>query len=167
MAIKFGTSGWRAIIAEEFTFSNVRGVAEAIARYLQPLKEGTAETGVASEPLPKILVGYDTRFLSRAFAEEVARVFLAHDFRVDLCSGPTPTPTIAYEVIRDKGRSFRGAVNITASHNPPEYNGIKFSSSDGAPALTEVAPATTEGIIQKGRGILQRPTEYPPECRPS
>jgi phosphomannomutase len=108
MAIKFGTSGWRAIIAEELTFSNVRRVAEAIARYLQPLKEGTVETGVASEPLPKILVGYDTRFLSRAFAEEVARIFLAHDFRVDLCTGPTPTPTIAYEVIRDKRRPFRG-----------------------------------------------------------
>jgi phosphoglucomutase len=143
MAIRFGTSGWRAIIAEEFTFSNVRRVAEAIARYLESLPMRSAADHAARL---RILVGYDTRFLSRRFAEEAARVFLAHDVEVHLCDAPTPTPTIAYEVIRDKRRPMAGAVNITASHNPPEYNGIKFSSSDGAPALPEVTRAI-ESIV--------------------
>ncbi|MFI5174696.1 MAG: phosphoglucomutase/phosphomannomutase family protein [Terriglobia bacterium] len=141
-AIKFGTSGWRAIIAEEFTFANVRRVVEAIARYVEA--SGVPSPGETRPPggtrLP-ILVGYDTRFLSRAFAEEAARIFLAHDFEVHLCNAPTPTPTIAYEILKDKRRPMAGAVNLTASHNPPEYNGIKFSSSDGAPALPEVTHA--------------------------
>lgn len=134
MAIKFGTSGWRAIIAEEFTFSNVRRVVEAIARYLLSLNLPRTEHGAVA----RVLVGYDTRFLSRTVAEEATRILLAHNFQVDFCDVPAPTPTIAYEVIRDKRRPMAGALNITASHNPPEYNGIKFSSSDGAPALPEV-----------------------------
>ena len=144
MAIKFGTSGWRGIIADELTFANVRRVAEGIARYV----EGTRPSAPAGAAPPlAILVGYDTRFLSRAFAEEVARVFLTHDFHVDLCAVPTPTPTIAYEVVKDKRMALAGAVNVTASHNPPEYNGIKFSASDGAPALPEVTRAI-ESIVE-------------------
>jgi alpha-D-glucose phosphate-specific phosphoglucomutase len=142
MAIKFGTSGWRAVIAEEFTFANVRRVMEAIARYLESSgrspRENVSSGGGSGL---SILVGYDTRFLSRAFAEEAARIFLAHDFEVHLCGAPTPTPTIAYEILKNKRRPMAGAVNLTASHNPPEYNGIKFSSSDGAPALPEITRA--------------------------
>lgn len=147
MAIKFGTSGWRAIIAEEFTFANVRRVVEAIARYLH------RQNGSSGEKMPAlpILIGYDTRFLSRSFAEEATRIFLAHDFRVHLCVAPMPTPTLAYEVIRDRRHPLAGAVNFTASHNPPEYNGIKFSSSDGAPALPEV----TQAIESLAEGILE------------
>ena len=142
MAIKFGTSGWRAVIAEEFTFANVRRVVEAIARYIESSGRSPRVKVAPGEGsgLP-ILVGYDTRFLSREFAEEAARIFLAHDFEVHLCSAPTPTPTIAYEILKNKRRPMAGAVNLTASHNPPEYNGIKFSSSDGAPALPEVTRA--------------------------
>ena len=143
MAIHFGTSGWRAIIADEFTFANVRRVIEAIARYLESTEQRAVQenTGSENEFGLRILVGYDTRFLSRAFAEEAARIFLAHNFQVNFCDSPTPTPTIAYEILKDKRRPMAGAVNITASHNPPEYNGIKFSSSDGAPALPEVTRA--------------------------
>ncbi|MDD5541883.1 MAG: phosphoglucomutase/phosphomannomutase family protein [Acidobacteriia bacterium] len=138
MALRFGTSGWRGIIAEEVTFANVRLVVEAIARYLQ----GTS--GAAG----RVIIGYDTRFLSRAFAEEAARTLLAHNVRVDLCHAPTPTPTIAYGVIHDKRATVSGALNITASHNPPEYNGIKFSSSDGGPALPQVTHAI-ETVLEK------------------
>jgi phosphoglucomutase len=141
-AIRFGTSGWRAIIADQFTFANVRRVVEAIARYVETSRESSLRNIEPLKGIPlRILVGYDTRFLSRAFAEEAARIFLAHDFEVHLCNAPTPTPTIAYEILKDKRRPMAGAVNLTASHNPPEYNGIKFSSSDGAPALPEVTRA--------------------------
>lgn len=148
MEIKFGTSGWRAVIAEEFTFANVRRVVEAIARYVEssshPLYKKGGPGGGSGPP---ILVGYDTRFLSRSFAEEAARIFLAHGFEVHLCNAPTPTPTIAYEILKNKRRPLAGAVNVTASHNPPQYNGIKFSSSDGAPALPEVTRAI-EALLQ-------------------
>lgn len=146
MAIKFGTSGWRAIIAEEFTFANVRRVVEAIARYLESSPPVAGNPPRRTDRGPRVLVGYDTRFLSRAFAEEAARIFLAHDFHVDFCESPTPTPTLAQAILKDKRRPAAGAVNVTASHNPPEYNGIKFSSSDGAPALPEVT-RTIEAIV--------------------
>jgi phosphoglucomutase len=122
--IKFGTSGWRAIIADEFTFSNVRLATEAIGAWV---KRRSAS--------PTLLVGYDTRFASEHFGLEVARVLSSQNIRVRLCSQAVPTPAVAWTVVNQK---LDGAINITASHNPGEYNGLKFSTSDGAPALPEV-----------------------------
>src|SRR5437588_10081534 len=132
--IKFGTSGWRAIIADEFTFSNVRLATEAIGRWL---KRRTAS--------PAILVGYDTRFASENFGREVARVLSSQNIRARLCSQAVPTPGVAFTVVSHK---LDGAINITASHNPGEYNGLKFSTPDGAPALPEVTSERENEIVQ-------------------
>jgi len=132
--IKFGTSGWRAIIADEFTFSNVRLTAEAIGRYVK--------TQNAS---PTILVGYDTRFASEDFGRAAADVLTSQGIRVKLCSRAVPTPAVALTIMK---QNLDGAINITASHNPGEYSGIKFSGSDGAPALPDVTGAIESGIEQ-------------------
>src|SRR5262245_565078 len=130
--IKFGTSGWRAIIADDFTFANVRLATAAIGDWVR-----------RRNPNPTLLVGYDTRFLSERFGLEVARVLSSQGIRARLCSQPVPTPAVAWTVIEQK---FDGAINMTASHNPGEYNGLKFSSSDGAPALPEVTKEIEEEI---------------------
>jgi phosphoglucomutase len=123
--IKFGTSGWRAIIADDFTFANVERAVDAIARTL--LESSGADRAVA--------VGYDTRFLSERFAAGAARRLQDWGLRVELSPEAIPTPALAYAIVRDK---LAGGINFTASHNPPEYNGLKFSTADGAPALPEV-----------------------------
>ncbi|MDE2180259.1 MAG: phosphoglucomutase/phosphomannomutase family protein [candidate division NC10 bacterium] len=144
--IRFGTSGWRDIIADNFTFTNVRLVARAIAEQL--LAEGADQ--------PQIVVGYDTRFLSETFAAEAAAVLAAHGVRVWLTDRDVPTPVVAYEVIR---RSAAGGLNITASHNPPEYNGLKFSGPSGGPVL----PAVTDRIEKRVQALLTQPEPpYPP-----
>jgi phosphoglucomutase len=125
MTIRFGTSGWRAVIADEFTFAGVRNVTTAICSHF----ESNDSTGKL------MVVGYDTRFLGEKFAEECAHVISAHAFRALLCDAPVPTPAISH-VIRTK-EAICG-INFTASHNPPQYNGMKLSTSDGAPALPEV-----------------------------
>ncbi|HMF55757.1 MAG TPA: phosphoglucomutase/phosphomannomutase family protein [Pyrinomonadaceae bacterium] len=125
MGIRFGTSGWRAIIADEFTFAGVRTVTHAICEHLK--RSGAAERS--------LIVGYDTRFLGEKFADECVKEVSARGFRALLCNHPTPTPTISH-AIRSQGAA--GGINFTASHNPPEYNGMKFSTADGAPALPEV-----------------------------
>ncbi len=132
--IKFGTSGWRAIIADEFTFSNVRLAAEAIGRYVK-----------RRNPSPALLVGYDTRFASEHFGREVARVLSSQNIRARLCSQAVPTPAVAFTVTREE---LDGAINITASHNPGEYNGLKFSTPDGAPALPEVTAEIENEIVR-------------------
>jgi phosphoglucomutase len=131
--ITFGTSGWRAVLAEEFTFGNARRAITAIARVLQ-------EDGRSGE---LVLVGYDTRFLADRFAAEAARIFRREGFQAEVAGRPVPTPVVAFEIRR---RSAAGAVNFTASHNPPRYLGIKFSTSDGAPALPEVTRRIEEAI---------------------
>ncbi len=131
--IRFGTSGWRAVIAEEFTFGNARRVVAAVARVLA---EGGKSGGL-------VLVGYDTRFLAGRFAAEATRVLESEGFRAELSSRPVPTPVLAFEIRR---RGAAGAVNFTASHNPPQYLGIKFSTADGAPALPEVTKKIEERI---------------------
>ena len=123
--IRFGTSGWRAVIAEEFTFANARRVITGIARVL-------AEDGHRGKLL---LVGYDTRFLAERFAAEAARILAREGFAAEVSTRPVPTPTLSFEIRR---RGAAGGVNFTASHNPPRYLGIKFSTSDGAPALPEL-----------------------------
>ena len=134
MAIRFGTSGWRAIIADEFTFANVRLVTKSICEYL-------SSTGnAAGSPL---VVGFDTRFLGEQFAEQSVKVINSCGFNALLCDRPTPTPTISHAI---KDRRAAGAINFTASHNPPEYNGMKFSTADGAPALPEVTKEIEERI---------------------
>ncbi|MBI1956553.1 MAG: phosphoglucomutase/phosphomannomutase family protein, partial [Acidobacteria bacterium] len=124
-AIKFGTSGWRAVIAEEFTLANVQRVVEAIGRYV-----------VSTAPArPTLLVGYDTRFLSEKFAGLAAALLARHGIHCCLSKEAVPTPTVAFEIRR---RKTDGCINFTASHNPAEYNGIKFSMPNGGPALPEV-----------------------------
>ena len=126
MAIRFGTSGWRAVIADEFTFQNVRNVTEAICGYLKT--EG-ARAGT------KLIVGNDTRFMGEAFADVAGEIAARRGFRVLKCSHPAPTPTISHAI---RSQKAAGALNFTASHNPPQYQGIKFSTADGAPALPDV-----------------------------
>ena len=126
MAIRFGTSGWRAIIADEFTFANVRAVTEAICGYL------TTEEG---ETAPKLIIGHDTRFMGEQFAAVAAEIAATKGIHVLKCIEPVPTPAMSY-AIRTTGA--RGGINFTASHNPPQYQGIKFSTADGAPALPDV-----------------------------
>ncbi|HJZ64618.1 MAG TPA: phosphoglucomutase/phosphomannomutase family protein [Candidatus Acidoferrum sp.] len=122
--IKFGTSGWRGLIADEFTFANVRLALTAIAEHVKSkIKQ------------PKILVGYDTRFYSEEFSQLAVEVLQHHGVQALLCETFTPTPAVAYEIQRSK---LDGAVNFTASHNPAQYHGLKFSSSDAGPALPEV-----------------------------
>lgn len=123
--IKFGTSGWRGVIGEDFTFENVRIASQGVANYLR--KSGQQGSGV--------IVGYDTRFLSEKFASEAAKILAFNDIKAFLCTRDVPTPCVSFEIMR---RRAMGAINFTASHNPPEYNGLKFSTSDGAPAMPEV-----------------------------
>jgi phosphoglucomutase len=123
--IKFGTSGWRGIIGEDFTFENVRVASQGIANHLKKTKQ--QGTGV--------IVAWDTRFLSEKFADEAAKILAFNGIQAYLCTRDVPTPCASYETVR---RRAMGAINFTASHNPPEYNGLKFSTANGAPALPEV-----------------------------
>src|ERR1700737_1908961 len=123
-AIKFGTSGWRAIIAEDFTFANVRLAVAAIAEHVR-----------SRNAKPTLIVGHDTRFFAEEFSLTAAQILREHGIRVLLCEGATPTPALAHEILRQK---IDGAINFTASHNPAEYQGLKFSGPDGGPALPEV-----------------------------
>jgi phosphoglucomutase len=133
-AIKFGTSGWRAIVADEFTVSNIRRAVAGIAAY------------VKTQPGPhRILVGRDPRFLGESFVDETARVLVAAGITPIVVPDAAPTPAIAHAV---RTLKTSGAINFTASHNPPEYNGIKFSTPDGAPALPEVTRQIESAIAQ-------------------
>jgi phosphoglucomutase len=122
--IKFGTSGWRGLIADDFTFANVRLAVTAIAEHVKSKAKD-----------PAILVGYDTRFYSEEFSRLAVEILQEHKIQTLLCDTFTPTPAIAYEITR---RKLDGAVNFTASHNPAQYHGLKFSSADAGPALPEV-----------------------------
>ena len=133
--IKFGTSGWRGILAEDFTFANARLVCQAIADYLK--QEGQAASGV--------VIGYDTRFLSETFAATAAEIMAGNGIPAYFTTRDTPTPVVSW-AIREGKRG--GGINITASHNPSEYNGIKFSPAEGGPAPTAVTRAIEELIAQ-------------------
>jgi phosphoglucomutase len=146
IAIKFGTSGWRAIVADEFTVANIRLAVAGIAAY------------VKTQPQPhRVLVGRDPRFLGEAFVAEAARVLAGAGVTPIVIPDAAPTPAIAYAV-----RTFKtsGAINFTASHNPPEYNGIKFSTHDGAPALPDVTKQIEAAIAANSGDI---PNANPPE----
>ncbi len=137
-AIRFGTSGWRAIVADEFTVANIGLAVAGIADY------------VKTQPGPhRILVGRDPRFLGESFVAEAARVLAAAGVTPIVIPEAAPTPAIAYAV---RTLKTSGAINFTASHNPPKYNGIKFSTPDGAPALPEVTEKIEAAIAARCGG---------------
>ena len=147
-AIKFGTSGWRAIVADEFTVANIRRAVAGIAGYVQ------------TQPGPhRILVGRDPRFLGESFVAETARVLAAAGIVPIVIPDAAPTPAIAHAV---RTLKTSGAINFTASHNPPEYNGIKFSTPDGAPALPEVTGQIEAAIVDGDAAMTEIPRQEPP-----
>lgn len=135
MAIKFGTSGWRAIVADEFTFANVRLVTRAICRYAETVLQFGRT----------FIVGHDTRFLGEQFSAMCVAEIKACGFNAELCDAPVPTPAMSHMIRYNRAV---GGINFTASHNPPEYNGMKFSTHDGAPALPE-ATKQVEAFISE------------------
>ena len=141
--IEFGTSGYRGKIADDFTYEAVKLVSQAVCDFLTEKYKG-------SFPSKKIIIGYDTRFLSEEFAKISACVFCANGFNVIFADTFTPTPVIAIKILKEKAL---GAVNITASHNPYNYNGIKFSPEWGGPAL----PEDTEILTKKSNELLKAP----------
>lgn len=143
MNIRFGTSGWRAIIADDFTFTNVQKVTGAICRYLKDNFGNENET---------LIIGHDSRFMGEKFAQVAAEIARQKGFRVLLCENPTPTPTISHAIRSERAV---GGINFTASHNPPEYQGIKFSTADGAPALPEITKQI-ENFIESGTAAEDR-----------
>ena len=137
-AIQFGTDGWRAIIAEDFTFSNLDRVAQATADYWQ------------ANPVPDVhndraVVGYDRRFLSPEFAARVAEVLAGNGYTVTLTDRPTPTPSVSFEVKRQKAI---GGVMLTASHNPAAFNGFKLKAWYGGSAEPAICKAV-EGLLDR------------------
>jgi len=123
--IKFGTDGWRAIIAEDYTFDNVRICAQAVARFLLD----------TAGPKPSLVVGYDTRFNSEHFAAATAEVTAANGVKTYICNKAAPTPVVSYSIL---DRHASGAVVITASHNPSIYNGFKYKPEYAGSASPEV-----------------------------
>jgi phosphomannomutase len=123
--IKFGTDGWRGVIADDFTFANVRTAAEAIAAYVH----------AKEDPAKGLCIGYDTRFGSKAFARACAEVVAASGIRVMLANDITPTPALSFGV-RERGAA--GGIMITSSHNPPQWNGVKYKAwygGSGKPSI--------------------------------
>ncbi len=143
--IKFGTDGWRAIIAEDFTFDNVELVTKAVAAYIK-------ETYLPSKP---IIVSYDTRFLADKFAQRSADVLSALGFNVLITQSYAPTPVIAYSA---KKLKTAGALMFTASHNPPEYCGIKYIPDYAGPATKEITDVIVNNVqkLQEGSDIIKK-----------
>jgi alpha-D-glucose phosphate-specific phosphoglucomutase len=133
--IKFGTDGWRGIIAGDFTFDNVRVCARAVAEYLKD--DGLAEKG--------LVIGYDNRFASEDFAAAAAETVAACGIRVYLCPATAPTPVISYGTLHLKAG---GAIIITASHNPAAWNGFKYKSESGSSAPDEVTAAIEKHVAR-------------------
>jgi phosphomannomutase len=125
--IHFGTDGWRGVIAEDYTFDNVRRCTQGFASYMQTL-----------HPQSWIVIGFDKRFQSENFARAAAEVLVGNGFKVFLTNGATPTPVISFSVVNKKAS---GAINITASHNPPGDNGFKVRDENGG----AIAP---EGLVK-------------------
>ena len=142
--IKFGTSGWRAVMGEEFTFSNVRVVVLAIAHYLRKRFPGRQAS---------VVVNYDTRFLSERFATEAAKILSHNRIHVLLADRDAPSQAQALQIIK---REAQAGINFTASFNPPEYNGLKLNLETGAPAL----PHETDRVEDE----IRRLSKYPVLC---
>jgi len=135
--IHFGTNGWRAIMGEEFTFQNVRLVVQAIANFLKGKFPGQ---GVS------VVVNYDTRFLSERYASEAAKILSHNGIHVFLTERDAPSQAQAFQIIK---RKAQGGINFTASFNPPQYNGLKYNTDMGAPAM----PAETDVIEAEIRSL--------------
>lgn len=167
MTIHFGTDGWRAVIGEEFTFDNVRAVAQAIADYLN----ASRDQATADAP---VVIGFDTRFLSDRFAIAVAEVLAGNDLPVVLSRADCPAPVASFAV---KAFQARAGIMITASHNAPRYSGIKLKSSTGASASTNetkrveqaleanrvggIAPKARAYDDAKAAGVIKRANYFP------
>ncbi|MGE5602326.1 MAG: phosphoglucomutase/phosphomannomutase family protein [Nitrososphaerales archaeon] len=148
MAITFGTDGWRAVISDEFTFANVRLVAQAIA---EVLLENVAGSATANGGRPRAVVGFDTRFLSDRYAWAVSEVLAANGVCVSLTQADAPTPVVSFAIPTLRAV---GGVMITASHNPPRYNGIKLKSAYGGSATvadTKRVEAKLEDALAAGQ----------------
>jgi phosphomannomutase len=143
--IKFGTSGWRAVMGEEFTFSNVRVVVQAVANYLKQRFPGQ---------IINVIVNYDTRFLSERFANEATKILSHNQIRVGLTDRDAPSQAQALQIIKRKAQA---GINFTASFNPPEYNGLKLNLETGAPAL----PSETDKVEEEVRRLLRFPVFNP------
>lgn len=144
--IKFGTDGWRGVIADDFTYDNVRIVAQGIANYLK--ESGKAEKG--------LVVGYDFRFASEGFAAAVAEVVGANDIKVWLCQEAAPTPAVSYAILAQKAG---GAVMVTASHNPGIWNGIKVRPEYAGAASPEIIEKIESQVrLTQSSGQVQRRT---------
>jgi len=141
--IKFGTSGWRAVMAEEFTFANVHRAVTGIARYVAWQKPQGA----------RVIVGRDPRFLGETFCARAAEILAGHGIAPLIASEPAPTPAFAHAVIHNKAD---GVINFTASHNPPEYNGIKFSTPNGC-LLYPRSPRKSKRKLLPAIGRVRRP----------
>lgn len=141
--IIFGTDGWRGVIARDFTFDNLSRVALAVAQYVRKRRRS-----------PVAVIGYDTRFLSRQFAEEAARILAAQGVTVWLSDRVATTPQVS---LMTKYRKADIGIVITASHNPPEYNGFKLKGNYGGPATVDIV----SGVEQYLRRIEQRPLRLP------
>ncbi len=143
--IRFGTDGWRGIIADDFTFDNVRICAQAVAEYLK-------QSGLAKRSL---VIGYDTRFASEDFAAAAAEVIAGNDIGVHLCLKPAPTPVVSFTVPATKSA---GGIVITASHNPGSWNGFKYKSQNGASAPSDVTIQIEKNIalLTRQKGGVKR-----------
>lgn len=135
--ISFGTSGWRGILCDDFTYDTVKTVIQAIADNIT--SAGEQDKGV--------VIGCDTRFMGQRFVEAAARVLAGAGIKAYVCRRDVPTPVLSCEILR---RGAAGGINFTASHNPPEYNGVKFSPSWGGPAL----PETTGDIERRANAMI-------------
>ncbi|HUU38971.1 MAG TPA: hypothetical protein VMW46_12310 [Candidatus Desulfaltia sp.] len=143
--IKFGTSGWRAVMGAEFTFANVRIVVQAIANYLKRRFPGRTIS---------VVVNYDTRFLSERFANEAAKILSHNQIQALLSDRDAPAQAQALQVIMRKAQA---GINFTASFNPPEYNGLKLNLETGAPAL----PGETDKVEEEVRRLAKSPASFP------
>ncbi|MCW5553358.1 MAG: phosphoglucomutase/phosphomannomutase family protein [Verrucomicrobiae bacterium] len=136
-SIKFGTDGWRSVIAEDFTFDNIARVAQATADYWSDNPVAGTER--------KVIIGYDRRFFSDRFAQRTAEVFAGNDYAVVLTPTPVPTPSVSFAV---KDQRAVGGVMITASHNPPIFNGFKLKSHYGGSSDPETCQAV-ESLLDR------------------
>ncbi|MFQ3567101.1 MAG: phosphoglucomutase/phosphomannomutase family protein [Aggregatilineales bacterium] len=143
--IRFGTDGWRAVIADTFTFENLRLISQAVADSINRQHLGPDR--------PQVVVGYDTRFLSDRFAAETARVLAANNIVTWLTRTDAPTPAISYNV-KEKGAA--AGIVITASHNPPRYNGFKLKASYGGSATSEAC-----ALIEDQLKLMERDARGP------
>lgn len=155
MPIQFGTDGWRAVISEDFTFENVRRVAQAIAE--EALNDERVQIDADGQSGLAFVIGYDTRFLSDRYAIAVAEVLAAHGVNVWLAQADAPTPMISYAIVDKRAN---GGVMITASHNPPRYNGIKLKSAQGGSATeSHVKRVQTRVRDNEGRTPARMPLD--------